>query len=110
MILLVEKELDGLVTEGIIKPVQFVDREASIVPVFKQDKVSVWICGGWQTLCQAYQQLLLDNKSNDYVVINNHQGSFRYNRLPFGVSSAPGVFQHTMETFLQGIQKCCGVH
>ena len=42
-------------------------------------------------LHQAYQQLLLD-ESKDYVMINTHQGLFRYNHLPFGVSSAPGIF------------------
>ena len=30
---------------------------------------------------------------------------FRYNRLPFGISSAPGIFQRTMESLLQGIPK-----
>ena len=55
-------------------------------------------------LSQVYQQLLLDNESKDYVVINTHRGLFRYNRLPFGVSSAPGIFQRAMETLLQGIQ------
>ena len=28
---------------------------------------------------------------------------FRYTRLPFGISSAPGIFQRVMETVLQGI-------
>ena len=28
---------------------------------------------------------------------------FRYNRLPFGVSAAPSIFQRTMENLLQGI-------
>ena len=49
--------------------------------------------------------LLLDNESKDYTVINTHRGLFRYNNhLPFGVSSAPGIFQRAMETLLQGIQ------
>ena len=56
-------------------------------------------------LSQAYQQLMLDEESKKYVVINTHRGLFRYNRLPFGISSAPGIFQRTMESFLQGIPK-----
>ena len=36
-------------------------------------------------------------------MINTHKGLFRYNRLPFGVSSAPGIFQRVMESVLQGI-------
>ena len=54
-------------------------------------------------LDRAYQQLILDEESRKYVVINTHQGLFQYNRLPFGVSSAPGIFQRTMETLLQAI-------
>ena len=54
-------------------------------------------------LDRAYQQLVLDEESRKYVVINTHQGLFQYNRLPFGVSSAPGIFQRTMETRLQAI-------
>ena len=54
-------------------------------------------------MSQAYQQLLLDDQSKNYVVVNTHRGLFRYNRLPFGVSSAPGIFQPTMENLLQGI-------
>ena len=40
-------------------------------------------------MSQAYQQLLLDEESRKYAVINMHRGLFRYNRLPFGISSAP---------------------
>ena len=53
-------------------------------------------------MSQAYQQLL-DDQSKQYVVINTHRGLFCYNRLPYGISSAPGIFQRTMETLLQGI-------
>ena len=56
-------------------------------------------------LSQAYQQLPLNQKSKAYMhmVINTQRGLFRYNRLPYGVSSAPGIFQRTMENLLQGI-------
>ena len=54
-------------------------------------------------MSQAYQQLLLDDQSKKYVMINTHQGLFCYNRLTYGISLAPGIFQHTMETLLQGI-------
>ena len=56
-------------------------------------------------LSQAYQQLKLDAESKKYVVINTHKGLFRYTRLPYGVSSAPGIFQKAMESLLQGIPK-----
>ena len=39
------------------------------------------------------------------MVINTHKGLFRYNRLPFGISSAPGIFQRVMENLLRGIPR-----
>ena len=54
-------------------------------------------------LTQAYQQMLLDPDSQQYVTVNTHQGLYRYKRLPFGVASAPAIFQRTMDTILQGI-------
>lgn len=56
-------------------------------------------------MSQAYQQLLLDDKSKEYVTINTHRGLYRYNRLPYGVSSAPGIFQRMLESLLRGIPK-----
>ena len=54
-------------------------------------------------LSHAYQQLLLSEESRKYTTINTHKGLYRYTRLPFGVSTAPAVFQHTMDTLLKGI-------
>jgi len=51
---------------------------------------------------QAYQQILLEEDSKKFVVINTHRGLFHYNRLPFGVSTAPGIFQRVMECLLKG--------
>ena len=51
---LVEDELDRLVQQGIIEPVQFADWAAPIVPVLKSDKKSVRICGDFKmTVNQA---------------------------------------------------------
>ena len=56
-------------------------------------------------LSQMYQQLLLDDERvKNYVMTNTHRGLFRYNSLPFGVSSAPGIFHRTKEILLLGIQ------
>ena len=55
-------------------------------------------------LSHAYQQLPLEEESRKYVVINTHKGLFRFTRLPFGISSAPGIFQRVMESLLQGIE------
>ena len=51
---LVEKELDRLIQEGILEPVQFANWAAPIVPVLKSDKASVRICGDFKlTVNQA---------------------------------------------------------
>ena len=41
--------------------------------------------------------------SRQYVVINTHKGPFRYTRLPYGISSRPGIFQREMENLLRNI-------
>ena len=37
------------------------------------------------------------------MIINTHKVLFQYIRIPFGVASAPAVFQQTMENILQGL-------
>ena len=58
-------------------------------------------------LAHAYQQLQLDEDSRKYVTINTHKGLFQYTRLPFGVASAPAIFQRTMESILRGLPHVC---
>lgn len=54
-------------------------------------------------MSQAYAQLCLDEDSKKYTVINTQRGLFEYNRLCFGISAAPGIFQRTMENLLREI-------
>ena len=54
-------------------------------------------------LAHAYEQITLEEESKKFVCINTHKGLYAYNRLPFGVASAPSIFQRTMEGILQGI-------
>ena len=54
-------------------------------------------------LSQAYQQVLLKEEARKCVVVNTPKGLYQYNRLPYGISSAPGIFRCTMESLLQGI-------
>ena len=55
-------------------------------------------------LSHAYQQVELDEESQKYLTINTHKGLYCYKRLPFGVSSAPAIFQHIMDQLLQGVK------
>ncbi len=54
-------------------------------------------------LRQAYQQMKLDEKSKQFVVVNTLQGLFRYTLLPFGIASALGIFQRVMESIVRDI-------
>ena len=54
-------------------------------------------------LAHAYQQVCLDEASKHLTTINTHRGLFIYNRLPFGVSTAPAIFQRIVDSLLQGI-------
>ena len=54
-------------------------------------------------LSQAYLQLPVQSESKPYLTINTHQGLYAYNRLPFGVASAPAIFQKLMDNVLQAI-------
>ena len=55
-------------------------------------------------LSNAYQQMRLDDSSKAYTTINTQKGLLEYNRLPFGVASAPTMFQRAMECVLQGVE------
>lgn len=51
----------------------------------------------------AYQQLELDAKTKLYLSINTHKGLFRYHHFAYAISTAPAIFQHTMDQILQGL-------
>eukprot|EP00079_Xenopus_tropicalis_P016020 XP_004914327.1 PREDICTED: uncharacterized protein K02A2.6-like [Xenopus tropicalis] len=54
-------------------------------------------------LSQAYLQIPVHENSRKYLTITTHKGMFVYNRLPFGITSAPSIFQRAMEQVLQGL-------
>jgi len=58
-------------------------------------------------LSQAYLQLPVDEDSRGLLVINTPKGLFQYNRLPYGVSEAPAIFQSVVDWVLQGLPVAC---
>lgn len=81
--------------------------EVDRYPLPKPNDLFATLAGGQKfskiDLSQAYQQLVLEEESCELVVINTHIGLFSYTRLPFGVASAPALFQWAMDSILQGI-------
>ena len=55
-------------------------------------------------LQHAYLQMEVDEESKPLLTINTHKGLYQYNRLPFGTSSSPAIFQRAMDQILQGIR------
>ena len=53
---------------------------------------------------RSYLQVEIDEESKEMLTINTHRGLFRYNRLPFGVKSAPGIFQQIMDAMICGLK------
>ena len=105
----IEEEFQRLVAMGILEPAEYAEWASPIVSVLRSDKKTVRICGDFiQTvnlvskldkypipkvedlfakkaftkldLSQAYQQLVLDNKSKEYTP---RRVPFRYTRLPW---------------------------
>ena len=66
-------------------------------PIPKTEDKLAKIWGGQKftklNLSHVYQQLLLDDERRKYTTISTYKGQFRYTRLPYGVSSSPGIFQ-----------------
>ena len=54
-------------------------------------------------LRNAYIQMQLDEQAKQYVTINSHRGLYTYNRLPFGLNSAPAVFQRVVDNLIKNI-------
>ena len=78
-------------------------------PTTRPEELFAMLSGGKKfttlDLSQAYTHILLDDASSGYVTINTHKGLYKYKRLPYGVASAPAVFQKLIENVLSGIPK-----
>ena len=65
--------------------------------------------GAWFTqidFADAYLQMEVEDDSKELVTINTHKGLFQYQRLPFGVKCAPGIFQEAMDRMITGLEGC----
>ena len=65
--------------------------------------------GAWFTqidFADAYLQMEVEDDSKELVTINIHKGLFQYQRLPFGVKCAPGIFQEAMDRMITGLEGC----
>ncbi|XP_056009456.1 uncharacterized protein K02A2.6-like [Ostrea edulis] len=54
-------------------------------------------------LKNAYLQMEVEEDQRKLLTINTHKGLFQFNKLMFGVASAPAVWQRAMDQVLQGI-------
>ena len=54
-------------------------------------------------LRQAYLQLECEDRLKELLTINTHRGLYCYNRLLYGISSAPAIWQRPIDQILQGI-------
>ena len=91
------------------------DYKVTISPVLREDKYPLpciedmfaKMAGGKRfskiDLKNAYLQMEVEEDSKKYLTINTHKGLFMYNRLLFGIKTAPSIWQRAMEQTLQGI-------
>ena len=130
-----DSEINRLLKEGIISPVDHSQWAAPIVAVRKANG-SIRLCADFSTglndslmlhrhplptmndvftklnggtvfsqidFAEAYHQVEVTEECKELLTINTHKGLFRYNRLPFGVKSAPGIFQQIIDTMITGL-------
>nr|XP_055071051.1 uncharacterized protein K02A2.6-like [Misgurnus anguillicaudatus] len=54
-------------------------------------------------LSHAYLQMRVEEESMKFLTISTQKGLFQYKRLPFGIASAPAIFQRAMDQVLLGL-------
>lgn len=54
-------------------------------------------------LAGAFSQLKVDEKSQEYLTINTQKGLLRYTRMPFGIKSAPAIFQRVIDQIVKDL-------
>ena len=54
-------------------------------------------------LARAYKQMRVKSECQPLLTINTHRGLFQYTRLPFGITTAPSLWQRAMAQVLSGL-------
>ena len=58
----------------------------------------------------GFHQIELEEQSRKITTFITHKGLFRYKRLMFGISSAPELYQHTIQQVLEGCEGAYNIH
>lgn len=87
-----------------VNPCLEVDR----YPLPRIDDLLAALAGGEEfskiDLSRAYQQVVMAESSRKLLTLNTHKGLYTMNRLAFGISSAPSIFQRIMDNMLKGLE------
>ena len=79
------------------------------IPLPTADEVFSTLAGGESftklDLARAFKQMEVEEKSQPLLIMNRHLGLFQFQRLPFGVATAPAMWQSAMSIVLQGCKK-----
>ena len=51
----------------------------------------------------GFHQTRLSDQSRGYTTFSSHCGTYRFKRLPFGIASAPEIFQRVISDLLEGL-------
>ncbi len=97
---------------GIVKKVSHSEWAAPIVVVPKKDGM-LRLCGDYKVTVNRADQYPLPRPDDLFATLANgktlvsgtekYLTLYQYTRLPFGVASAPAIFQRAMDIVLQGV-------